>query len=48
MVGGDKGSFEGGKPYFECVGKQFCRCGGPGPELHARSTNNMIIFNIMQ
>ena len=48
IIGGDPGVFENGKPYFECVGKQFCRRGGPGPELHARLTNNMIIFNIMQ
>ena len=30
MVGGDPGVFEGGKPYFERVGKQFRRCDGPG------------------
>jgi 3-hydroxyisobutyrate dehydrogenase-like beta-hydroxyacid dehydrogenase len=43
-----QGSFEGGKPYFECVGKQFCRCAGPGLGLRARLTNNLILSNIMQ
>jgi 3-hydroxyisobutyrate dehydrogenase-like beta-hydroxyacid dehydrogenase len=48
MIGGDRRVFESGKPYFECMGKQFCRCDGPGLGLHAKLTNNMIIFNIMQ
>lgn len=48
MIGGDPGVFESGKPYFECVGKQFRRCDGPGLGLHAKLTNNLILSNIMQ
>ena len=48
VIGRDPGVFESGKPYFECVGKQFCRCGGPDLGLRARLTNNLIISNIMQ
>jgi len=48
MVGGDREVFERVRPYFECMGKQFYYCGGPGLGLHAKLTQNLILSNIMQ
>ena len=48
MIGGDREVFENVKPYFECMGKQFYYCGGPGFGLHAKLTQNLILSNILQ
>jgi 3-hydroxyisobutyrate dehydrogenase/2-hydroxy-3-oxopropionate reductase len=47
MVGGDQAAFERAKPYFECMGKLFYYCGGPGMGLNAKLTQNLILSNIM-
>jgi 3-hydroxyisobutyrate dehydrogenase/2-hydroxy-3-oxopropionate reductase len=47
MIGGDQGAFERTRPYFECMGKLFYYCGGPGMGLAAKLTQNLILANIM-
>src|SRR5579872_3416518 len=48
MIGGDQGVFEGVKPYFDVMGKQFFFCGAAGMGLQAKLTQNLILANIMQ
>ncbi|HYL36609.1 MAG TPA: NAD(P)-dependent oxidoreductase [Bryobacteraceae bacterium] len=48
MIGGDAPVFERVKPFFECMGKQFYFCGGPGMGLQAKLTQNLILANLMQ
>jgi 3-hydroxyisobutyrate dehydrogenase-like beta-hydroxyacid dehydrogenase len=48
MIGGEAAVFERVKPYFECMGKQFYFCGGPGMGLQAKLTQNLILANLMQ
>ena len=47
MVGGDRSVFERVRPYFECMGKQFYYCGGPGMGLEAKLTQNLILANML-
>lgn len=47
MIGGDRAAFERAKPWFECMGKLFYYCGGPGMGLNAKLTQNLILANIM-
>src|ERR1700690_22053 len=46
MIGGDKAAFEKAKPYFECMGKLFFHCGGPGSGLQAKLTQNLVLGNL--
>jgi 3-hydroxyisobutyrate dehydrogenase/2-hydroxy-3-oxopropionate reductase len=46
MIGGDQAAFDRAKPYFECMGKLFFYCGGPGRGLQAKLTQNLVLGNL--
>jgi 3-hydroxyisobutyrate dehydrogenase-like beta-hydroxyacid dehydrogenase len=46
MIGGDRAAFDKAKPYFECMGKLFFHCGGPGRGLQAKLTQNLVLGNL--
>src|SRR5437868_4364280 len=47
MIGGDPKVYERIKPYMEPMGKRLYYCGGPGMGLHAKLSQNLILFNIL-